>query len=79
MFTGNPWTPVFWPKRMGTALVIMLGLWGTVMSMLICFWQLEILLGILIIPYLFWVSYAAALNFAVWRLNPNETPRDLSN
>ena len=74
------WTPVFFGlKRMGTALIVMLGLWGTVLSMLVCFWQLEFSLGILIIPYLFWVSYAAALNFTVWRMNPNETPRDLSD
>ena len=74
------WTPVFFGlKKMGTALVIMLGLWGTVLSMLICFWQLDFFLGIMIMPYLFWVSYAAALNFKIWQMNPNETPRDLSN
>ncbi len=74
------WTPVFFGlKKMGVALVIMLGLWGAVLSMLICYWQLDPLLGILIVPYLFWVSYAAALNFTVWKMNPNETPRDLAN
>jgi tryptophan-rich sensory protein len=24
----------------------------------------------LLVPYFVWVSYAAALNFAIWRMNP---------
>jgi hypothetical protein len=27
------------------------------------------LAGIFLVPYLIWVSFAAVLNFAIWRLN----------
>jgi tryptophan-rich sensory protein len=26
--------------------------------------------GALLVPYLLWVSFAAALNYSVWQLNP---------
>lgn len=73
------WTPVFFGlKRMKVAFAIMSVLWLAVLALVISFWVLESLLGMLLVPYLIWVSYAAALNFSVWRMNPNEAPRDLT-
>ena len=73
------WTPVFFGlKKMGTAFIVMSSLWLSVFAMIIFCWKLEAILGIILLPYLVWVSFAAALNFSVWRLNPHETPRDLS-
>lgn len=37
---------------------------------LIAFWRIRPLAGALLLPYLLWVSFAAALNYAVWQLNP---------
>jgi tryptophan-rich sensory protein len=34
------------------------------------FWQVSSLSGWLMAPYLIWVSYAVALNVAIWRMNP---------
>ena len=43
---------------------------GAVLATLVTFWQLDLIAGLLLVPYLIWVSIAAALNFSVWRLNP---------
>lgn len=34
------------------------------------FRQISRTAGALLLPYIFWVSFAAVLNFAIWRLNP---------
>lgn len=35
------------------------------------FWKVRPLAGALLVPYLCWVLFASALNYAVWQLNPN--------
>jgi translocator protein len=34
------------------------------------FWRFSRVAAILLVPYLGWVSFAAALNFWLWRANP---------
>jgi tryptophan-rich sensory protein len=36
---------------------------------MILFWRVAPLAGWLLVPYIAWVTYAASLNFAIWRLN----------
>ena len=36
----------------------------------LCFWRQNKLAGLLLVPYLLWVSFAAVLNFSIWQLNP---------
>ncbi|HBL40378.1 MAG TPA: tryptophan-rich sensory protein [Ruminococcaceae bacterium] len=45
-------------------------LWILVAAMLIAFFKTERLAGMLQIPYLLWLSFAAYLSFAVYILNP---------
>ena len=45
-------------------------LWLLVVATLIAFWRVRPLAGVLLIPYLLWVSFATALNYSVWQLNP---------
>ncbi len=64
------WTPLFFGlHRPGLAFaeIILLGL--AIAATLWSFWRVRKLAGVLLLPYLAWVSFAAALNFAIWRLN----------
>lgn len=67
------WTPVFFGLRkirLGMAVVGVL--WLSVASAMIALWQVDLIAGLLFVPYLIWVTIAATLNAAVWRLNPEE-------
>lgn len=67
------WTPVFFgAHRMLTGLVVMAGLLVAVVGMLVTFWALDTVAGLLIVPYLAWLVVAAALNLWVWRFNPRQ-------
>jgi tryptophan-rich sensory protein len=44
-------------------------LWAAILATMIVFWGRSRLAGGLLAPYLAWVSFAAVLNFAIWRLN----------
>ena len=45
-------------------------LWCLIVATLLSFWRVRPLAGALLIPYLLWVSFASALNYSVWQLNP---------
>lgn len=65
------WTPVFFGlRRMRASLVPMAGLWLSVTATCIVFFTLDLWAGLMFVPYVAWVSVAAALNLALVRLNP---------
>lgn len=45
-------------------------LWLAILATIIGFFPLSRLAAYLLLPYLFWVSFAAVLNFSIVRLNP---------
>lgn len=45
-------------------------LWLLILAVMLAFWRVRPLAGALMLPYLAWVGFAAALNFKVWQLNP---------
>jgi translocator protein len=53
----------------GAAFVDIILLWAAIAATLIAFWRRSRVAGLLFVPYLAWVSFAAVLNFAIWRLN----------
>jgi tryptophan-rich sensory protein len=72
------WTPVFFGLRnLKASLPIMAGLWFSVFGATITHWQLDLWAGLAFVPYLTWVSVAAALNIAMVRLNPDQKPLQL--
>ena len=65
------WTPIFFGlHRPGWAFAEICVLWAAIAATSGAFFAKSILAGALMIPYLVWVSFAAALNFAIWRANP---------
>lgn len=65
------WTWLFFAWRRGAlAFGEILLLWVLIAATIAAFWRVRPLAGALLLPYLLWVSFATALTFAVWRMNP---------
>ncbi|QDU61407.1 TspO/MBR family protein [Planctomycetes bacterium Pan216] len=64
------WSVLFFGLRSpGLAAVDIMVLWGLIAATIGTFLRVSIPSGALLVPYLLWVSYAAALNIVIWRLN----------
>jgi tryptophan-rich sensory protein len=64
------WSWIFFGRHeLGLALIEILVLWGAILGTIVGFWRLNPISGILLVPYLLWVTFASVLNFALWRLN----------
>ncbi len=65
------WTPLFFGLRMpGVAFAEILLLWVAIAATLAAFRPISRPAAWLLVPYLAWVTFAAVLNFTLWRLNP---------
>ena len=65
------WSWLFFAWSLGLlAFVDIVVLWILIAATLVAFWRVRPLAGALLIPYLLWVSFAAALNYSLWQLNP---------
>ncbi|MCX8090813.1 MAG: tryptophan-rich sensory protein [Verrucomicrobiae bacterium] len=65
------WTPLFFGlRRPDLAFAEIVLLWVAIAATLAAFRRVSVTAAWLLVPYLAWVSFAAALNFALWRLNP---------
>lgn len=64
------WSGLFFGLRSpGAALIDIVLLWWAILATTIAFWGRSVPAGWLMLPYLAWVSFAAALNLAIWYLN----------
>jgi tryptophan-rich sensory protein len=65
------WTPVFFGlHRIRAAMVVIVFLWLAVAATTVAFLRLDTVAGLVMLPYLAWVTVAGALNLSVMRRNP---------
>ncbi len=63
------WLFFYW-RDSALAFVDIVLLWLLIAATLVMFWRITPAAGVLLVPYLLWVSFAAALNYSLWQLNP---------
>lgn len=64
------WSAVFFGlRRPGLAVLEVLLLWLTILATIIAFWPKSRPAVLLLLPYLAWTSFAALLNWTIWRMN----------
>jgi translocator protein len=65
------WSWLFFAWNLGVlALADIVVLWILIAATLVSFWRVRPVAGVLLMPYLLWVSFAAILNYSLWQLNP---------
>ncbi len=70
LFFNFFWSVLFFNfQAYGLAFVWIIGLWVLILLMIVRFYRADKIAGLLQIPYLLWVSFAAHLNFMVYQLN----------
>jgi benzodiazapine receptor len=69
------WSILFFGlRRVDLALAEIAALWAAILATLVRFAKVRPVSGLLLVPYLAWTTFAAALNAAVWRLNRQVSP-----
>jgi translocator protein len=64
------WTPVFFGlEAPGPAILVIVALWLALAETIRRFRHFSAAAALLLAPYLAWVTFAAALNVEIWRLN----------
>ena len=70
-FLNILWSALFFAfRRPDWAMFEVLFLWASIVTLIVVLWRFARMAALLLVPYVAWVSVAAALNLAVVRLNP---------
>lgn len=70
LFLNAIWTIIFFGmQNPGLAFFEIIILWIFIIAVIILFYRIDSRTIYLLLPYLLWVSFAAVLNFYLWRLN----------
>lgn len=66
------WSWLFFAWKQGALSFLDIALlWVLIAATLVLFWRVRPLAGMLLVPYLAWVTFASALNYQIWQLNPS--------
>lgn len=64
------WSAIFFGMRdIRAAFKEIMALWLAVTATMVVFWSITPLAGALFVPYVLWVSFAAYLNYTIYKLN----------
>ncbi|WP_265109495.1 TspO/MBR family protein [Halosolutus halophilus] len=70
MLFNVAWTPAFFGlERPLLGLAVIVVLWVLVLGTIAAFRRVDRRAAALLVPYLAWITFAAVLNFELWRLN----------
>ena len=70
LILNGMWSWIFFGmQRPGLAFAEILVLWSMILATMLVFWRVSSTAGMLFLPYLAWVSFAAILNYSIWQLN----------
>jgi len=70
LFLNAIWTPIFFGlHRPDFGFFDIALLWLSIVATILLFYPIYAAAAWLLLPYLLWVTFAAVLNFAIWRLN----------
>lgn len=65
------WTWLFFAWQQGAlAFADIALLWLLLVATVVVFWRIRRIAGVLLLPYLAWVSFACALSWSIWQRNP---------
>ena len=78
LFLNAIWSPIFFgAKNLGLAFIVILVMDMTLIVIIKNFYKVNKVAGLILIPYLMWISFASLLNFSIWRLNPNNSVNNI--
>ena len=64
------WSPIFFGGHaIGGAMAVIVALWFAIGWTMAAFWDVRDVAAVLLLPYWLWVTFAVALNAAIWRMN----------
>lgn len=70
LMLNTVWSFIFFGlKNPSLAFAEIIILWAAIIWTIIVFIKISRPVGLLLLPYFFWVTFAAYLNFEIWRLN----------